>query len=861
MSETKVGTSMFRSRLSDHRPRPPFFPAAVALGAVLAAVAAGSVQPAAAHTAAAPAAHTASAAAPAAASALTKTVADMTRPGSATAAHGDTLGWTVGYHGAGSGAPAAATVTDPVQGAGTAQSYVPGSLHVPPGWTPSWSTDGTSFTGADQGAATVAVRASNPAAEGAATSVRGDLLPPVQAAPRSTGGDGFTPILYRAASGDVEAWNIYHHTGPAAPTVVCNDLSSGQACAGGPWPRPLNTAAGPLGTGATGDVFTPLTPQYVTDPGRPGVVYYPAVTASSVGVGCLDMGARANCGYVPLATSGASPSSANGLAGLVTTGGNVYGVASTGQVLCMTITSRTPCAGQPFAAIVPPNDDRPGATYALYQGAAVVIAGKVFASSAPHGVSTVSGPPALGCFDPATATACAGWGAPHPAGTSGAQVTYSAYASYDANGTPDGVCTTDSGGVPASFCYTLDGTAATPAGTGLDALPSGVLVFNPEVVTAGGDTRSYFPMWGGPLPGDALCWSWTHAQRCAGFPALAAHPNVNGGATRDYGYTYDTTTRCLIGLGDAGVLFSMDPGNGSSPCVHSGATVTLDTDDFYCDGAPGHVQAYTQAKLENFDMAHADPAASDVSVTDPDGTVLATPALGADGTVDLSGISAAAHPSITVTVHLVLSSTADFPGAAHPALVVAFQGDDPQVCLRTVVGADCGTTQVSDTANGQDATGEFSSPTVSVGVDPGDHCKPVVTVNKEICTVSSPIACGPGGDATWAKSSPVGFLHLLGFAYWRITVTNSGPVGAVDVTVNDPSTAACQSAVPPFDLPPGATRQIYCSSFVLALPMTNTANVSYLPVHAPAGTHPTTSPWSSATACSLLCSLADRTHT
>jgi hypothetical protein len=820
------------------------------VSAALIAVAAGSVQPGAAHAAATDAS----------ASTLTKTVRDITQPGRATAAHGDTVAWTIGYHGAATGAPSPATITDAVQGAGTAQSYVPGSLHVPPGWSPSWSTDGTGFTATDQGAATVAVRASNPEVSGDATAVRGALLPPVQAATRSTGGDGFTPVLYRAPSGDVEAWNIYHHTGPAAPIVVCNDLSTGQPCTGGPWPRPLNTTAGPLGTGATGNVYSPLTPQYVTDPGRPGVVYYPAVTATSVGVGCLDMGARANCGYVQLLASGGTPSSANGLAGLVAAGGDVYGVASTGQVICMVMASRTPCDGQPFAAIVPPNHDLPGATYSLYQGAMVAAAGRVYASSSPQNGSTAAGPPALGCFDPATGATCAGWTTPHPAGTSSAQYSYTAYASYGAGGDPDGVCTTDSGGVPATFCYALDGSAATPAATGLGSLPSGVLVFNPEVVAAGGDTRSYFAAWGGPLPGDTVCWSWTHGQPCAGFPAVAGHSAVNGGVTRDYGYSYDATTRCLIGLGDAGVLFSMDPATGASPCVHSGASVTLRPADFYCDGDSGHVQAYTRAALEDFDVTHADLSASSVSVTDPDGGVVATPALAPDGTVDLSGISPAAHPSITVTVQLVLTGTGDFTDTNHPGLTVAFQGDDPQVCLRTVVGADCATALVSDVATGADTTGDLTSPTASIGVEPGAQCRPDVTVNKEICTVSSAQHCGPGGTGPWAKNSPVGLLHLLGVAYWRITVTNSGPVGAVGVTVNDPTTPSCHSAGGTFDLPPGATRQVYCSSLLIALPMKNTASATYLPARAPDGTAPTTSAPSSAVACSLLCILAGDTR-
>ncbi|MFI0937472.1 hypothetical protein [Streptomyces sp. NPDC021020] len=385
---------------------------------------------------------------------------------------------------------------------------------------------------------------------------RGRAARPASTGPGDTGGDGFTPLLFHAPSGDVEAWSISHHTGPADPLVVCNDLSSGRPCTGGPWPRPLNTTAGPLGSGSTGDVFATLTPQYVRDPHRAGVVYYPAVAAGSVGAGCLDLGARANCGYVALESSTGSPSAANSLAGLVTTGdGKAYGVASTGEVLCFDTASRSPCTGQPFAAIVPPNHDAPGATYSPYQGGATVAGGRLYASSSPQNGST---PTSLGCYDPATGAVCAGWTTPHPAVSDPNASAYNAFVSYDTAGAPNGVCTTaSSGSSPTTGCFTLDGGTLAPPATGLGQLPAGALVFTPEVVNAGGDKRSYFAELGGAPPGTTTCYSWTHAAPCAGFPA------VNGGVTRDYGYAYDTTTRCLYGLGDAGILFSADPATGA----------------------------------------------------------------------------------------------------------------------------------------------------------------------------------------------------------------------------------------------------------------------------------------------------------
>ncbi len=794
----------------------------------------------------------------AAASALVKSLQNVTHPGAAAADHGDTLNWTVEYgNGTTDGTAAQAVVTDRLTGAGSAQTYVPGSLRVPPGWTPSWSTDGSTFTGTDPGAATVAVRAGNPVARAGGTGLSAPLLAPVRAAAQATGGDGFTPVLYRTASGEVQSWSIYHHAARGAPQAVCNSLSTGQLCSGGPWPRPLNTAAGPLGTGSTGDIGSPLTPQYVLDPQQPNLLYYPAVTQTAIGVGCLDLDARANCGFTALATGGGSPSSANSLAGLVRAGDSLYGVATTGQVLCMTLATRTPCAGQPYAPVVAPNHDLPSTPNALYLGALTVVGDKVFASSSPQASgSTAAGPPVLGCFDTTARTVCAGWTAPHPAGPNAGYYSYGVFASYSTAGQPDGACTSTVGGANVlTTCYALDGAARPAPGT-LAALAGNVLTFSPETVVADGVTRSYFPAWGGSVAGATVCHDWTHDAPCAGFPLPATHPGVNGGATRDYGYTYDTTTRCLIGLGDAGVLFSLDPATAASPCVHSGAAVTLRPADFACDGGTGHVQGYTRARLTDIDIAHVDLTASRVLVTDPDGTPVPVPGPAPDGTVDLSGVDAAAHPALTVTAQLVLTGTGDFTPDNHPALVVEYRGDPPQICFRTTVAAACTTTAVTNTASGSDATGALTSNTVTTAVAPGAGCRPDVTVEKEICGSGNWHDCGPDGAGPWAKTSPVGLLGLLGTAHWRITVSNAGPVDAASVTVNDAVTPGCRKAAGTFTLPAGATRRVYCDSFLLALPLKNTASASFVPANSPPGTSPTTTAPSAAVACSLLCILA-----
>ncbi|HUQ56957.1 DUF7617 domain-containing protein [Lentzea sp.] len=742
-------------------------------------------------------------------STLTKSVQGVSDP----ASHGDTATWVVSYS---SGVDGAATITDTV---GAGQALVPGSLQVPPGWT---GTEGPTLT------------ATNPNVSNGGTARANLLTPPVQASASSTGGDGFTPVLHRTPDGRLQSWNVYHHATAAAAKLVCTDVTSNSLCAGGPWPKPLNTTPGPFGTGNTGDIASPLEPQYVRDAANPARVYYSATTATSIGVGCLDLAAPGNCGYWPLMNRTAQTFE---MAGLVQIGDNVYGVATSGHVLCWTPSTQSACANQPYAPIVPLTNNG-----GYYLGALTVAAGKLFASSSMPGGSV----PVLGCFDPATASACAGWATAKPVGPLG-NYTYNAYTAYGTTGAETGACVSTTGGMNVTTCFAPDGsslpTPSSPAG-----LEGGVLVFTPEVVRTGDRVRSYFAIWGGPYAGAAVCHDWSTGASCAGLPSRVTHPNVNNGATRDYGYAYDPPTGCLIGLGDAGVLFSMDPDTGASPCVRGGASVSLTPAQFYCDGKP-HAVTYDKARLTGLTMANVNLGASTVSVVDQGGNPVATPGFAPDGTVDLSGASSA---SLTVTATLVLNNASDFGGGNQPSLVVEFNGDAPQMCFRTTISADCQVSSIANTAGATDPTGTITSNTVTRQVAPGSACLPNVVVNKEICGSHTPSHCKAGGAGPWVKQAPVGVLGLLNAtAYWRVTVTNNGPIAITDAYVVDDVEPACQTG--PFTLQPGESKVVHCSTYALLalFPLTNKAKAKYTPV----GASRMYTDWSSAKACSLLCVL------
>ncbi|TQK44153.1 hypothetical protein FBY35_5641 [Streptomyces sp. SLBN-118] len=517
------------------------------------------------------------------------------------------------------------------------------------------------------------------------TATNQSLSAPIGTRTLPTGGDGFTPILYRPDPKTLEVWNLYHH-GEAAlskPKIVCGDATNGKPCQGGPWPKPLNTVPGPLGSAGVGDISTALVPQYVFDPKRPGVLYYPAVTATAVGIGCVDLGNRSNCGFISLQPRGGTPSSVNGIGGVVALGGKVYAASTTGQALCMVMATGDPCEGQPYDPVVPPNDDKSSLGQYNYGGAMSVIRGKIYVTSSPKvGYSTTDGPPVMGCFDPATGTACNGWQEKHPLGADGGYWTYSVFPYYR-SGTAIGVCAGVSGPAPVTFvCYDVNGSSIAPPAKLNTIVPPDwhVNTFNPATVTAlNGELRSYFPFMGA-TPGATSCYDWTNFRPCKGFPSPTGHPGVNGGHTKDYGYTHDPDTQCLLGLGDAQVLFSMDPATGSAPCLRSGASATLDLRPFRCDGNTTMGQTYTKASLERINLANVNLAASTATVSDPNGTVVAKLAFSPQGTVDLSRISSTEHPAIKVTAHLVLHNDSDFTGSRRPVLRIGSRGDASRIC-------------------------------------------------------------------------------------------------------------------------------------------------------------------------------------
>ncbi|MCW2901287.1 MAG: hypothetical protein JWO67_3552 [Streptosporangiaceae bacterium] len=412
--------------------------------------------------------------------------------------------------------------------------------------------------------------------------------------------DGFTPVLYEpepGGGGGPEAWMIAHngYTSMQAPRVSCVNLNIGQLCGdpkGAPttWPKPLNTQAGPLGSGNTGDLATTQVPQFIAPSGFWQPLFYPAVTRrglpgfpnGSVGVGCLNMDEHRNCSYTPLAALTDAPgrSNVNGLTGFVQAGNRIYGTATNGRELCAEVSedgmTTSACPGQPYSTDTPPNNDVAGLGPSDFHGTKAVVDGRIYTTSnsgAASARTTSPHLPTLTCFDPTTNTTCRLW-TPKKITEPGAYEALAITGRYDTAATATGVCAIAGNttiAAPIVTCYDRDGKTAPPPPGLRDLFPTGgarSVVFQPLTTTVNGDLRTYLPFYTEDRThlGSALCYSWNEQAPCQGFPGPLAHPDVNGGGSHDRGYSYTPVNGCMYGNGGRGLLFSFDPTSGTPGC-------------------------------------------------------------------------------------------------------------------------------------------------------------------------------------------------------------------------------------------------------------------------------------------------------
>ena len=384
-----------------------------------------------------------------------------------------------------------------------------------------------------------------------------------------TGGDGYTPIVRVMNNGETHVFTIYHHQKPSGTTtpnynINCVDATTDTICAG--YPKYFNSTAGTDNTGVN-DIATSYYPHYAVVGSQ---VYFAAQRTNDNGIACFDLELGENCGYtqlgsLPMTSNATRPSAVDGVEQV---GTQIFSFGSDLKAYCYDLNTQAACTGQPYAvntgdSTMPAYDGTDFRAPRQIIGTNIYFIVNYWSQSTPADAR-------LTCFDTTTDARCAGW-------TSGVDLpgtnvsTYegdgSVFASYDTTGNANAVCV--NGYAPdGPSCFDLnDGTSvAAPSGL-LTGLPA---AYAREETRLGNKTYFAFYQAAG---GYAVCYDFTTDANCTGFADPQFWPTINGGNTRDYGYTY-SSLGCFFATGDAAILWSFDPttgvtGDGSCPSASS----------------------------------------------------------------------------------------------------------------------------------------------------------------------------------------------------------------------------------------------------------------------------------------------------
>jgi hypothetical protein len=440
-----------------------------------------------------------------------------------------------------------------------------------------------------------AAAATSPPASAAPHATAGDTVvysaqidipaPPASNFSGSAGGDGwglaFTPTA---------VYNVFHHSNLLV--VACHKQSDATPC----WNPETITDGSGNNFSASG-----MPGVWMDQPSGHLFVYATRASDNTAGVVCFDTTIAATnpnpfCGFTALTAVGDAPMNPSGWSAItdpVVVGTSWYAfnyVAGTpsgskDQLMCFSLVTFTPCAGQPYAVNLGDTPSvlstSPSPGIAAF-GTLVVI---------PVGLSSTK---VLACVDTTTNANCSGtWPvnsttADYPSGTNG-----SPYPMLSGTGAATGFC------LPTGVdqCFGLDGsTRATPPGMG--AVIGGNNPWDGPAVTIG--ARAYV------IDGNTdnvQCWDYVSGASCTNFPkqligssytySINTDPqrptclwtNANGGAAQIQ--NFDAYTAGACGQGPVRVLAAslVAPNNECIPSNYTSIQVLVPTRSQYSSGS------------------------------------------------------------------------------------------------------------------------------------------------------------------------------------------------------------------------------------------------------------------------------------
>jgi uncharacterized repeat protein (TIGR01451 family) len=742
-----------------------------------------------------------------AASSITKTGTDLTTGSTATAGGaagtanpGDTIKWVVGYQNK-TGSPATTNITDPITGD---QTYVPGSLQVPPSLAGQWSTNGgTSYASSEPAAAVNAVGAT-----GKVTTTPGATTPfgpPIASLHSNTsGGDGWQALSY---NGNI--YLLHHHYFGVGTQLDCYNPTTGVPCPGyiGGGGSILSTAGTPLCTtsGCGSYVEGTLNWSYIDQ--SSGKLYFAASIKATkqFGIGCFDLSTNTSCGfylnYTGSITAGTAIYTANAV-GLANIGTKLYELDSNGYIDCFDISTSAACSTASVSVFpwVTPTT----APWQLgYRGETQSFGSSTYVwatSDNPANNSTY-----LGCLNVVTNTACF-----TPVNT-GSQLSPVMAPVLNSSGTVIGACLQTSPGTANAWtCWNTSGAVMSQSyaqqATGFVGFldntttaygPGGVYVTGTKVYMA------YNNYTGTGAYQTYTCWDWSlnsgAGGSCAGFTNPTS-TSLNGGTAVDVAaYTINSVNflpGCLAEDGDAGILQFFDAITGG-PCTATTATLPITPASDYCDGASNHVTGWNTVNLGG--ISSSQYSGGTYTVYDSNGN--AVPGFSnvtLSNTQQSIDISSIPYSGTTTSLRVVVSLSGVASGVT-PTLTVTYKGDPMQVCYETTIPNTCvaaGTTApntanvVTTGTNGvtDSPAGASSGAATFTITSPASACSLnfTKTASKQTAapgdTVTYTVSVSNTGTAGWTASNPARFTDdltnvLTDATYNNDASANTGTVG------------------------------------------------------------------------------------
>ncbi|MGZ5445236.1 MAG: DUF5979 domain-containing protein [Thermoanaerobaculia bacterium] len=711
---------------------------------------------------------------------------------------GDVLDWVLTYvYNPNPVAPAQASIEDDLQ---SSLQYVPGSLVVPPDWTPQWTDSGGSVVTTEPSPATgvgAKIGFPNMVPWGAAETAVITVPPPALInTAGGTGGDGWRAIPY---NGNV--YVINHHQ--AGTYLDCFDIANGTRCPGYSVKLHVPSINGnPFNSNSNDDDNTtsgqPVEYLDRTD----GRLFFPVFNKASkeVGILCAALKNKKSCGFTPLATG----TSYLDIEGAGAVGTRIYAQLNGGNLGCVETAGVPAVCGPLFSSVTT-------TLSGVHENSSAIVGTKIY-SLWQYATTNSTTPYQLSCFDTAINNQCWPAKTPDPKGVIGML-----YPLLDFSGNVTAVCTLTTNQPPVAMpnfstwsppvaanapmnCYTPNGSAITPS----QSYYNWARTYGGGWYQAAGygqagyyKARVFGDGYNTVLAGRSAIGCFDFGPSTPAACTETAWP-LNGASVNQKHYTIIADPErpgCMWSYGDNGILGAFRAADGLSCSSSTTVEVTIAPKKSYCAG--GTVTAWDKLSLQGLTLGNGVTATLSLYngnstsnlVVKSNGTpyaqnltVTAFPLILGSGGLGIGyGSGPGQYTSLRIKLEISgITNTNPWKQSPPPNLNVSWIGAPPEFCFQTKV-VSCGPTVTNQAL----ALTTLPGPKIHLAVAPAP-------------AFSVPHALGKDCDSNLTikkvlNGAPAGFTGTFKF---NVTCSTPGGLVQQQLSITPPATSVTMSGLP-----------------------------------------------------------------